>query len=68
MMESKKNIAEEKVAPGQDAESGSTAKPANTEVKIIIGATLKRRESDFAGVMSSFCINFNKSATVCAIP
>ena len=68
MMASKKNIAEENVAPDQDAESGNTAKPAKTEAKIMIGATLKRRESDFAGVMSSFCINFNKSATVCAIP
>jgi hypothetical protein len=68
IMANRKNIAEENVAPDQEAESGSTAKPANTDVKMMIGATLKRRESAFAGVMSSFCINFNKSATVCAIP
>ena len=54
MMASKKNIAEENVAPDHEAESGNTAKPANTEAKIMIGATLKRRESAFAGVMSSF--------------
>src|SRR5687768_11061058 len=65
---SKKNSAEEKVAPDQDADSGITAKPANTAVKIISGAILNRKESDFAGVISSFCKSFNKSAMVCAKP
>src|SRR5688572_4860271 len=54
IMASKKNNAEEKLAPAQEDESGITAKPANTAVKIIRGAILKRKESAFAGVMSSF--------------
>ena len=51
---SKKNSAEEKLAPAHDDDSGITAKPANTAVKIISGEILKRKESAFAGVMSSF--------------
>ncbi len=50
----RKNNADEKVAPDHDGESGSTAKPAKTEVKIMTGAILKRGESDLAGVISSF--------------
>ena len=67
-MASRKNNAEENVAPGHAGESGSTAKPANTAAKIMMGAILNNGELAFDGVISSFCKSFNKSAIVCAIP
>ena len=60
MMANRKNNAEEKLAPDQEADNGSTAKPANTDAKMMIGATLKRGESALAGTMSSFLQKFKQ--------
>jgi hypothetical protein len=54
MMAMRKNNADEKVAPDHDGERGRTAKPAKTDVKIIMGAILNNPESALAGVISSF--------------